>query len=121
AEVSANAAENAEDQAENQASSAAITALQTTSSQQVYQALASAEEMQKQQHQEAQAKAGRTAKKQAVADVVVEKPTRSNDLQSVLASARSALERGKPAQARQMYHQASRLDPQNAEAIAGLG
>ncbi len=107
---------------ESALSGAAVIASHDTSSEQVYLALSVADEEQQQHHQKAQEQVGRAAKNNPEkSDVPDEKSSKGDDLQSVLAKARQALERGKSAQARQLYHQASRLDPQNAEAIAGLG
>lgn len=102
-------------------SGVAVKASHDTSSQQIFAALSSADEKQKQHHQEAQTQAARATKKQNKAEVPDEPAVKGNDLQSILENARRMLESGKPAQARQLYHQAARLDPQNAEAIAGLG
>lgn len=93
----------------------------TTSSQQIHLAVVSARDRQKQHHQEVQAQAVRAVKKPKTDEGSDEKPSSSNDLGGVLAKAKSALERGNATYARQLYHQAVRLDPQSAEAIAGLG
>lgn len=101
----------------------------TVSSQQIQHALATADQLQKAQTppQETAPDSSESTENAAnIQNVNSPEPAakaepKRQDLPSLLATARQTLVRGNARKARSLYHQATQLDPQNAEAITGLG